>query len=702
MMLRSALSPMTIACTTCLCLVLGCKSAPEVQTFTVLGNLSVQAAGEKDMSSQDRQYFIEEVDGIALVQLYADGFDQLSLDEKLLAYYLYKASVAGRDIAFDQKHRMALVVRKLLDCILSHPLGLTPESEAKILRYAKLFWLNNGPYSERNKDKILAPFKRSELLEALGVARANGAGFGEDADRLGAIVSEVDGLLWDPMFEPLMTNKNPGKEGDILEDSANNYYHGVTMADLAGFQEQYPLNSRVTRECPKRKPCKVVEEVYRTGRMDEKGRRWVVEPGRYAAQLQRVNEYLEKAIPYAGEGQAAYLRHLIEYFTTGDPKAFDDASIAWLKQDPAVDVIIGFIETYKDARGQKGEWEGLVYFTDKNLTGIMKSIADNAAYFEARAPWADAYKNGAIRVPVASAINVLVGIGGAGPFVPAGVNLPNAQWIREQHGSRSVLLSNVLAAARAAISDRALQEFALPEEIPAVRAYREAVGRTMVALHEVVGHGSGKASPKLDKDPAVYLGETYSTLEEARAELVALHHVFDPKLVEIGALPSADAALVAYANYVRNGLLQLRRVKNGNRFEDDHMRATHLIVQYILRNSEAVQVKQVDGKTFYALANIDAARQAVATLLAEVMRIKAEGDAQAARALVQTYAIEFDPALRDEVVRRAAAAGVPDFVAFHVPEVKLVLDDEGKPSDVVLDYAKDFLSTMLEWDIMGP
>ena len=680
----------------------GCKSGPETPSLTVLGAVTSVADSAADgAKAEAREYFIEEVNGIALVQLYADGFEELSLQEKLLAFYLYKASVAGRDIAFDQKHRQALVVRQLLGQLLSHPLGIAEEVEAAIRTYAKFFWLNNGPYSERNKTKLLAPFTRTEFAEALGVARANGANFADLTVPLHELLSQLDGLLWDPQYEPLATNKNPGPDGDILRDSANNLYEGVTIADLQDFDERYPLNSRVSKSCPKRKPCTVVEEVYRIGKKDERGRRWEVEPGLYAPQLAEVVANLEKAIPYAEEGQAEYLHRLIEFFLTGDPKAFDQASIAWLKQDPAVDVIIGFIETYKDARGQKGEWEGLVYYTDRKLTGIMKSVADNAAYFEERAPWAEQYKKKDIKVPVATAINVLMGVGGAGPSIPLGINLPNAQWIREQHGSRSVLLSNVLAAARAAVSDKALLEFALPEEIPVVRQYRESVGRTMVALHEVVGHGSGKAGPSLAVDPSEALQETYSTLEEARAELVALYHVGDPKLVEIGALPGADAALVAYADYIRNDLLQLRRVKVGSRFEDDHMRAIHLIVQYIMGNSDAVKILKIDGKTYYALVDAAAARAAVGTLLAEVMRIKAEGDVDSARALVARYAIGFDPALRDEVVRRAAAAGVPDFVAFHVPEVKLVFGDDGMPSDVVVDYSKDFLTTMLEWDLMG-
>ncbi|MBM4356022.1 MAG: hypothetical protein FJ109_19905, partial [Deltaproteobacteria bacterium] len=394
--------------------------------------------------------------------------------------------------------------------------------------------------------------------------------------------------------------------------------------------------------------------------------------------------------------------HLISFFRTGDPAEFDKASIAWLSEDPDVDFILGFIESYKDPRSQKAEYEGLVYYRDPELTRIMRGIAESARYFEQRVPWDERYRNLDLRVPVASAINVLMGVGGAGPSIPAGINLPNAQWIREKHGSRSVLLSNVMSAARSAVSDKVMEEFALPEEMAATRRYGRDVRNAMVALHEILGHGSGRASPMLKEDPAFYLKEFYSTLEEARAELVALHHIFDGKLVELGALPGAEAAVVALADYIRSDLVQLRRLKKGNRIEDDHMRATHLIVQYILRNSQAVEVRKVQDRTFFVLKDAGQARNAVAMLLAEVMRIKAEGDFDAGRKLVETYGIEFDPVLRDEVVGRAERSGIPDFVAFHVPSVRLVMGADGKPSDVVVDYSRDFVTNMLEWDIMGP
>ena len=676
----------------------GSKGRSDGTPVTVLEGVEPLKEGEMKKA---RKYFIENVGGIALVQLYADDFEKLSLKEKLLAYYLYQATVAGRNITYDQNHRHALALRYLVDQVVTHPLGLRPEVEDAFRHYAKLLWLNNGPYYERTKTKIVPPFTLDEMLEALGVARANGADFAGLGRPLEQVVNDVEPLLFDPFFETKVTNKSPGKGADILSGSANNYYLDVTLEDLEGFEEKHPLNSRLTKVCPKRKPCGLEEQVYRTGVKDARGRKWVVKPGLYASELEKVNHYLEKALEYAVPGQDEAISHLIEFFKTGDPASFDQASIAWLRVDPEVDFILGFIETYKDARGQKGEFEGLVYYKDITFSTIMRGIADNAGYFENKAPWDEKYKKAGIRVPVAAAINVLAGMGGAGPNIPAGINLPNAQWIREKHGSRSVLLSNVISAARFAVSDKALDEFALAAEIPAVKKYRDSVGRTMVALHEIVGHGSGKASDRLTQDPSYYLKETYSTLEEARAELVALHHVFDPKLIEIGAIPNEQAATVAYADYLRGDLLQLRRVKEGSRFEDDHMRAIHLIVQYLMRNDGGAEIHTEEGKTYYILTDISKARPAVAHLLAEVMRIKAEGDLAAARQLIDTYGIEFDPALRDEVVKRAAAAGVPDFVAFQIPSMKLVYNDFNEPVDVMLDYSKDFMTMMLEWDIMG-
>jgi len=634
-----------------------------------------------------RNVILDQVGRVTILQLYADGFDELPLRSRILAYHLHQASVAGRDIAWDQTHRHALTIRRLLDAVLAHPRGIPADVLARLRRYARLLWVNNGPYYTRTKDRFAPEFTRRELLDALGIARGNGA----PLENAGEAVARVEGFLFDSRVEPLSTNKSPPPGGDILLDSGNNHYAGVSMADLARFEEQYPLNSRLVMRAGR-----LQEEVLRAGRARDGG--WEIPPGRHSERLGRVITHLEAAAALTEGRQQDYLLTLVEYYRTGDPAAFDESGIAWLEADPDVDLIHGFIETYQDARGVKGEYEGLVTYRNPEATRVLRVLAENAQHFEDSAPWRSRYKKSWGRVPVANAVNVLVGVGHAGPQLPLGINLPNSQAIREEHGSKSVFLVNVMDGVRAALSDRALDSFVPPEERDAVRRYRGKLGRVMVALHEVVGHGSGKADDDLEGDPADHLKETYSTLEEARAELVALHHVFDPLLVETGLLPHPAAAEEALRGYLRSDLLQLRRVETGDRFDDDHMRATHLIAEYVARNCGCVEMRLVDGEHFPVITDIDEARDAVAELLAEVMRIKAEGDYEAARRLVDSYAIRFDPALRDEVVRRAREAGIPQFYAFHMPGVVAARDEAGKVIDVHLDYSETFDEMMLRWD----
>ena len=638
-----------------------------------------------------RQVILGEEGRITLLQLYADGFDTLPLRDRTLAYHLYQAAVAGRDIAWDQTHRDALTIRRLVGAVLSNPRGVAAETLAKIRRYARLLWLNNGPYYTRTKDRFPAEFTRQELVEALAVARGNGAAL-QDA---GAALARVERFLFDPRVEPLSTNKTPPPGGDILLDSGNNLYAGVSTGDLEHFEEQYPLNSRLVKQ-----EGRLEEEVFRAGRALDDG--WEIPPGRHGARLAEVIRHLEAAAAVAEGRQQDSLLTLIEYYRTGDPATFDEASIAWLEANPEVDLIHGFIETYLDARGVKGQYEGLVTYRNPEATRVLHVLAENAQHFEDAAPWKAKYKKTWGRIPVANAVNVLVGIGHAGPNVPLGINLPNSQSIRETHGSKSVFLVNVMDAVSAALSDRALEAFVPPEEQAAERAYRRQVGQVMVGLHEVVGHGSGKVSPDLAGDPSDHLKETYATLEEARAELVALHHVFDPVLVQTGLLPHPAAAEVALRGYLRGDLLQLRRVETGDRFDDDHMRATHLIAEFLRTGCGCVEMRVIDGARFPVITDLEKAREAVAKLLTEVMRIKAEGDYKAARTLVDTYAVHFDPALRDEVVRRAREAGIPQFYAFHMPGIVALRDETGAILDVLLDDAEDFDAMMLRWDRSAP
>lgn len=643
---------------------------------------------------------LEEVAGVHVLGLHAPAFGRLPLKQKLLAYYLYKAAVAGRDIAWDQAHGQALPLRRLLDGIGSVSSVLPEELATRLSTYQKLLWVHNGPYNERTKARIAAPFTRQELAEAAGMALAQGANLGVEPDKVGSLLAELDPLLFDPLYPQLATNKNPGPDGDMLRDSAVNYYQGVTMADLAGFTERYPQNSRLVRSCDKKRRCKLEEQVYRAGQKDLMGKRWLVEPGLYAAQLENVIANLEKAVAYAEPEQAKALKLLVEHFRTGDPALFDQASLAWLSQDSEVDLILGFIESYKDPRGLKGHYEGLVYVKDPEFTHVMKTLAELATHFEKNLPYAPEFRNEAVRIPVAQAIQAVVGVGHGGPMMPGGVNLPNAQWIREKHGSRSVLLTNVMETANRASAGKVADEFALPEDRKLLVTHSLEAARAKVALHEVIGHGSGKVSATLSGDPATHLLETYSTLEEARADLVALYCLTDPVLVEKGILSSPEAVEAGYKDYLVGGLTAQSKRGATGKLEDDHMRARQLIVSFLMERGAAMVVR-LQGKTFYSLVDLAKAKQAVGELLGELMRIKATGDRAAALALFERLVNDSLPELRDEIAARAAKARIPRFLAFHVPELHLVINDAGDVTDVVPEM-NSFQATMLQWDLLGP
>jgi dipeptidyl-peptidase-3 len=387
-------------------------------------------------------------------------------------------------------------------------------------------------------------------------------------------------------------------------------------------------------------------------------------------------------VPFAEAEQAEALRRLVRFYRSGSPGDWQAFNIAWLEYgEPVVDTINGFIESYEDPRSRKGAYEGLVHLVDSERSRLMADLAAHAVHFEERAPWDAAFKRRAFDLPVAAVVNVITAVGDAGPGCPLGVNLPNEERIRERFGSKSVTLGNVLQAYETVASRATTEEFALPAEREAALRHAETVSLLQTSMHEVLGHAAGAVSPELPGTPADHLREHYSALEEARAELVALHHFWDPKLRELAGLESDEVPEAAYRAYARSGLVMLRRLKTGNVLQDDHMRATALIVEY-LQDSGSIERLIEEGKTYYRVVSVDQMRHGVAVLLAELQRIKATGDIQAAARLMQAYAIEIDPGLRDEVVARAAAAGLPDDYAVVLPRLEPVLDDDGAVTDV--------------------
>jgi dipeptidyl-peptidase-3 len=640
--------------------------------------------GEK-MRTDERKYLLEKVGKVAIVQLYADGFADLSLNEKILAYYLYQAGVAGRDITYDQNHRHGLEIRNLLEEIVTHPQGIDKKILEKTTDYLKLFWTFNGNYGTNNR-KFVPEFSFEDLVSASKIALSNGANLevgGEEA--LKEKLNKLKRTIFDPDFEPLLADKSPKEGEDIITASGNNYYEGVSLKDLENFAEKYPLNSKVVK-----RDGKLIEQVYRAGTGS-------IPAGLYAKQLSRVIDNLEKALPYAGEGQKEALKHLIRYFQTGDSQDFEKYCISWVKSNPPVETINGFIETYSDARGAKGEYEGMVSFVDKETNRVMQDLAAFGQYFEDRTPWDEKYKKKKINPPVANAVNLLLGIGGAGPVTWLGVNLPNAQEIRETHGSKNFILTNVTNISRKVDGVKATQEFAFTqEETELEELYGEKADVLSTAIHEILGHGSGKVSEKLKSDPKEYLREYYSTLEEAKADLMALWHIFDEKLMQIAQI-DRKCGEALYRDYARMDLLRLRGVKSGDRLEKDHARGRHMIVSYLKDKTKAIETVEKDGKVYLVVKDIEKMRKGVGELLALIMRIKAEGDYQEAKKLVEKYGIKINPQWRDQVIKRTEAIDLSDHHALVMPSLNLVKDKDGNITDVKISYPQDFMRQQLEY-----
>jgi dipeptidyl-peptidase-3 len=663
------------------------------------GTMSGQAQGDADT----RPYLLETIGEFAIARVYGDGFEDLAPRDRVLAYYLSRAAIAGRDIYYDQMGRDNLEVRDLLEEILTHPHEVVPEVREALLRYLKLFWINNGNHNERTRRKFVPEFTFEQLQGAAAAAARTGASFSLAlGETLTAKIARLRAVIFDPEFEPLSTCKTPPPGRDLLTCSSVNFYERLTLAEVEAFRETHPLNSRLVR-----KDGAVIEEVYRAGRSAAPGGAaapggTAVPEGRYALQLRAVIGFLEKARAHAGPGQAAVLAELIEHFATGDPEAFRRYNIAWVRDEGPVDTINGFIETYKDPRGQKGAYEGLVHFVNRPMNRMQKAIADLAQDFEDRAPWDDRYKRRGFSIPVANAVNVIAAIGDGGPMPAIGVNLPNEEAIRERHGNKSVSFINIMDAGHRATHGATVEEFFLPEDRRLQQEHGADIGLLMTALHEILGHASGKVSDTLKGDPRDHLREYYSALEEARAELVALHTLFDPALRAAGAVASEAVAEAGYRDYATHDLLMLRRLREGDQIEDDHMRATHLIVGYLKDVAGAVEQVRRDGRSYMHVKDIGAMRRGVATLLAEVQRIKSEGDFAAGRALIERHAVRFDPALRDEVVARAVQAGIPSYIAFVMPDVVPVRDASGEVVDARLEFTSDFTLQMLKYSGKHP
>jgi dipeptidyl-peptidase III len=636
-----------------------------------------------------RRYLLEHVDDVAVVQVYADGFTRLSLREKQLVWHLYLAALAGRDIYYDQRYAHNLEIRAVLESVLTHASSLPDNVLAEIRRYTKLFWINSGPYNGVTARKSLLRIELDAWVEAVEAAEAGHAPLPlRPGERPRDLALRLAPILFDAAFEPVLTNKSPGPGRDILRESANNLYVGVSMDDLESFHERHGLNSRLVKH-----EGRLVEEVYRVG-------------GRYDREIRRIVGHLEDAVAFAPPSTAEALRALIRFYTTGEEADRVAYDIAWVQdQAGTVDTINGFVEVYLDPRGTKGAGEVKVCYDNQERTRRIESLAVHAQWFEDHAPWHEAYRKPEVLGVTAKAIEVLVETGDSGPLTPVGINLPNDQAIRERYGSKSVSLVNVNEAYERSAPEAMRTEFSWdPEEAARANRWGGFSRELTTEMHEVIGHGSGRMAAGITQSPHEMLKEQYSAIEETRADLVALYFLPHPKLIELGLLPAEYAAEIVraeYEQYTRGVLVQLRRVRQGSQLEEDHMRNRQLIINWLAANTSAIDIRRRHGKTYYVMVDATAFHEGVGVLLAEVQRVKSEGDYAAALALTETYGVHFDPSLRDEVVARVDALRLPSYSAFVMPRLSPVHDESGAIRDVEVSYPCDLEVQMLEYSALA-
>ncbi len=666
-----------------------------MKMMSAVAALLLAACTQGDPLPTERAYLLERVDDAAVVQLYADGFMRLTRAERVLAWHLTQAAIVGRDIYVQQRCAEGMDIRELCEEILVHAGGVDAAELARVRRYVKLFWINNSPYNNLSARKFTLEGSAAELRAAAECAAAAGAKFPQrGGETVAGMIDRLAPMLFDPNFKPMVTVKNPERGGDIVTESAVTFYGpGVTLAATERVAERYPLNSTLLL-----RPDGALEEVAWRAGDAARG----IPPGLYAREITRVIGHLERALPFAPPATKAALEHLIRFYRTGDAADFRAYNIAWVADAAgAVDTVNGFIEVYMDPRGQKGAWEGIVSYEDPHKARLIQALAENAKWFEANMPYEACYRRPDVKGIIARSIDVLVETGDSGPVTPIGINLPNDQSVREQYGSKSVSIANVVEAYDRAAVPGARGEFCWDAaELARAEKWGPLVADLHTNMHEVIGHASGRLSEALrGKDPATLIREHYSALEEARADLVALWFIMDPKLLELGLVTDVrEAALAQYEAFTRNGgLSQLRRVRQGTQIEEDHMRNRQMIVRWVMEHSDAIKLERAGERSFLRVTSPETFRTAIGQLLRLVQHIKSEGDYAGARELFEKHGIRIDTALRDEVVRRYDALNVPTYTGFVMPRLSAVRLPDGSISDVEISYPLSLEQQMLEW-----
>lgn len=638
---------------------------------------------QEENAKNDFRYTIDEFADIKIMRYTVPGWDSLTLRQKSLVYHLGEAAKYGRDIIWDQNFRYNLEIRHMLESILENYKGDRQGEEwEKFLTYAKRVFFSNGIHHHYAEDKILPECGR-EYFSGLMAEAGN--------------VSDTETLL-DVIYNPDLYPQRKYTEGDkdILQASAVNFYEGVTKEEAERFYASmevpgddspvsYGLNSRLVK-----KDGKIEEETYKIG-------------GRYGKAIEKIVGELELAAGFAeNEMQKKYIGLLIDYYKTGDLETWDEYNIAWVKDTLSdIDFVNGFVETYNDPLGMKATWEAVVNIRDAAASARTETISENAQWFEDNSPIDPRFKKKTVKGISAKVIDATTLGGDCYPSTPIGINLPNADWIRKEHGSKSVTIANITHAYNLSAEEApksTTSEFAWDEqEIAMIKKYSAYTDELHTDLHECLGHGSGQLLAGVSSNA---LGEYSSALEEARADLFALYYMGDPKMVELKLLPDAEAYKAQYLTYIRNGMqVQFARVEQGRPNTEAHMQNRKLISEWCYEKGLAdnvIEKKERDGKTYFVVNDYEKLRGLFGELLAEIQRIKSEGDYAAGKALIEKYAIHIDPVLHKEVRERYASLGIRPYGGFVNPEIIPVIEN-GEVTDYRIEYPDDFLGQMLEY-----
>ena len=657
--------------------------------------LLTACSGSKTTTAEadEFDYTVEQFADLQILRYRVPGFENLSLQQKELVYYLTEAALQGRDILFDQNGKYNLRIRRTLEAVYTGYKGdkNTPDFKAMEV-YLKRVWFSNGIHHHYGSEKFVPGFAPEFFKEAVLSVDASTLPLAE-GQTVEQLCDELSPVIFDPTVMPKRVNQAAGE--DLVLTSACNYYDGVTQKEAEDFYNamkdpkdetpvSYGLNSRLVKE-----NGKIQEKVWKVG-------------GLYGQAIDKIVYWLKKAEGVAeNPEQKAVIAELIKFYETGDLKTFDEYAILWVKDlNSLVDFVNGFTESYGDPLGMKASWESLVNFKDMEATHRTEIISGNAQWFEDHSPVDKQFKKDEVKGVSAKVITAAILAGDLYPATAIGINLPNSNWIRSHHGSKSVTIGNITDAYnKAAHGNGFNEEFVYSDaELQLIDKYADLTGELHTDLHECLGHGSGKLLPGVDPDALKAYG---STIEEARADLFGLYYVADPKLVELGLTPNADAYKAEYYTYLMNGLMtQLVRIEPGNNVEEAHMRNRQLIARWVFEKGAAdkvVELVKKDGKTYVVVNDYEKLRALFGELLSEIQRIKSTGDYQGAHDLVENYAVKVDPALHAEVLERYKKLNLAPYKGFVNPKYEAVVDAAGKITDVKVTYDEGYAEQMLRY-----